>query len=58
MSMSMNYIGSPIGSALAGSLIAWSLNAALWTAVAVTLISAVFPLLIIPARDDARARVT
>jgi len=58
VSMSMNYIGSPIGSALAGSLIAWSLNAALWTAVAVTLISAVFPLLIIPARDDARARVT
>jgi predicted MFS family arabinose efflux permease len=52
VSMSLNYLGSPIGSALAGPLIAWSLNAALWAAVAVTLISAVFPLLILPARDE------
>jgi predicted MFS family arabinose efflux permease len=58
VSMSLNYIGSPIGSALAGPLIAWSLNAALWAAVVVTLISAVFPLLILPARDDARVPVT
>jgi predicted MFS family arabinose efflux permease len=58
VSMSVNYIGSPIGSALAGPLIAWSLNLALWAAVAFSLVAAVFPLLMIPARDDARARVT
>jgi MFS family permease len=58
VSMSVNYIGSPIGSALAGPLVAWSLNGALWVAVAFSLIAAVFPLLMIPARDDARARVT
>lgn len=58
VSMSVNYIGSPIGSALAGPLIAWSLNAALWLAVAVSLIAASFPLLMIPAHDDVRSPVT
>jgi predicted MFS family arabinose efflux permease len=58
VSMSVNYIGSPIGSALAGPLIAWSLNAALWFAVAVSLIAAFFPLLMIPARDDVPSPVT
>jgi predicted MFS family arabinose efflux permease len=52
VSMSVNYIGSPIGSALAGPLIAWSLNAALWAAVAVSLLAALFPLLMIPEHDD------
>jgi len=55
ISMSVNWIGTPIGSALAGPVIAWSLTAAFWAAVAVTLLSAVFPVLAIPARDD-RAR--
>jgi predicted MFS family arabinose efflux permease len=58
VSMSMNYVGSPIGSALAGPLIAWSLNAALWVAVAVSLIAALFPLLMIPAHDDVPSPVT
>jgi predicted MFS family arabinose efflux permease len=58
VSMSMNYVGSPIGSALAGPLIAWSLNAALWFAVAVSLIAALFPLLMIPAHDDVPSPVT
>jgi predicted MFS family arabinose efflux permease len=58
VSMSMNYVGSPVGSALAGPLIAWSLNAALWVAVAVSLVAALFPLLMIPARDDVPSRVT
>jgi len=58
VSMSMNYAGSPIGSALAGPLIAWSLNAALWVAVAVSLIAALFPLLMIPAHDDVPSPVT
>lgn len=48
VSMSLNSVGNPIGSAIAGPLIAWSLDAALWTAVAVSLVSAVFPILVIP----------
>jgi predicted MFS family arabinose efflux permease len=52
VSMSLNYAGSPIGSALAGPLVAWSLNAALWFAVIVSLVAAAFPLLLVPARDE------
>ncbi|TMD36231.1 MAG: MFS transporter [Chloroflexi bacterium] len=52
VSMSLNVVGTPVGLALAGPLIAWSLNGALWFAVAATLIGAVFPLLVIPARDE------
>lgn len=51
VSMSLNSLGNPIGSALAGPLIAWGLNAALWAAAAACLIAAVFPLLVIPAGD-------
>jgi MFS family permease len=58
VSMSVNWIGAPIGSALAGPLIGWSLNVALWAAVAATLAAAVFPLLAVPAREDAVVRVT
>jgi hypothetical protein len=53
--MSLNSVGNPIGSALAGPLIAWSLNAALWAAVAACLLAAVFPMLLIPAGDDREA---
>jgi predicted MFS family arabinose efflux permease len=52
VSMSLNSVGNPIGSALAGPLVAWSLNAALWAAVAACLVAALFPLLSIPAGDD------
>jgi len=52
ISMSVNWLGTPVGSALAGPVIAWSLDAALWAAAAVALLSAVFPFLTIPARDD------
>src|SRR5215831_12507532 len=38
ISMSVNWIGTPIGSALAGPVIAWSLTAAFWAAVAVALL--------------------
>ena len=55
VSMSLNSLGNPIGSALAGPLIAWGLNAALWAAVAACLLASLFPLLTIPARDDAGA---
>ena len=51
VSMSVNWIGSPIGSAFAGPLIGVSLNLALWVAIAICLFSAVFPMLAIPRRD-------
>jgi predicted MFS family arabinose efflux permease len=58
VSMSVNYIGSPIGSALAGTLIGRSLDLALWAAVALALVAAVFPMLTIPAHEDARVPAT
>ena len=54
VSMSINFVGTPIGSALAGPLIAQSLDVALWVAVAFGLVAAIFPMLTIPARDAAR----
>ena len=51
VSMSVNWIGSPIGSAFAGPLIGVSLNVALWVAIATCLFSAIFPMLAIPRRD-------
>jgi MFS family permease len=56
VSMSVNFVGMPIGSALAGPLIGWSLNAALWAAVLIALLSALF-LLAVPARDEVAVRV-
>jgi predicted MFS family arabinose efflux permease len=55
VSMSINFVGTPIGSALAGTLIERSVDVALWTAVAVVLIAGIFPMLTIPARDDSLA---
>jgi predicted MFS family arabinose efflux permease len=57
VSMSVNWIGTPIGSALAGPLIGWSLDVALWAAVVVAAVSALFPLLMVPAHEDARISV-
>jgi MFS family permease len=54
VSMSINFIGNPIGSALAGTLIGRSLDLALWAAVACVVLAGVFPMLTIPARDDVR----
>jgi MFS family permease len=51
VSMSVNWIGQPIGSALAGPLIGYSLNWALWAAFFICLASAVFPMLAVP-RDS------
>ncbi len=56
VSMSVNWVGTPIGAAFAGPLIAWSLNVALWAAVVIALVAAVFPLLVVPARDVPSAR--
>jgi len=55
VSMSLNSLGNPIGSALAGPLIVLSVNAALWTAAAACLAAAVLPLLTIPAGEAASA---
>lgn len=53
VSMSANSVGGPIGSALAGPLIALSLDSALWSAVAAALIAAVIPILMIPKHANA-----
>jgi MFS family permease len=52
ISMSLNSVGNPIGSAIAGPLIGYSLNVAIWFAVAICLAAALFPMLAIPAADE------
>ena len=52
VSVSLNMVGGPIGSAIAGPLIAWSLTGTMWLAAACTAAAAVFPILVIPARDE------
>ncbi len=51
VSVSLNIVGGPVGSAIAGPLIGVSLTTALWVAVAFTAAAAIFPILVIPARD-------
>jgi len=55
VSMSVNAAGAPIGSGLAGPLVVWSLDGALWAAVIVTLVAAGLLWLLVPARDDGGA---
>jgi hypothetical protein len=55
VSMSLNFVGMPIGSALAGPLIGQSLNVALWAAVGFALLAGVFPLLTIPQVEEGPA---
>ncbi len=55
ISMSLNSVGNPIGSALAGPLIAYSLNGALWFAVAVCLVAGFLPMLTIPGQEKVAA---
>lgn len=52
VSVSLNSVGSPIGSAVAGPLLAWSVAGALWLAVGAVLLAAVFPILLIPAEES------
>jgi len=51
VSVSLNMVGGPVGSAIAGPLIGWSLSAALWVAVGFIALAAIFPILVIPGRD-------
>lgn len=53
VSMALNFVGTPIGSAIAGPVIGRSLDAALWLAVAIAAVSAVLPLLTIPKTSPA-----
>ena len=55
VSIALNSIGTPLGSALAGPLIGWSLNVALWVAVLAVAVSVIFPIVVIPAEQKARA---
>ncbi|HEX2680616.1 MAG TPA: MFS transporter [Candidatus Dormibacteraeota bacterium] len=48
VSMALNQLGGPVGSAISGPLIAWSLTGALWVAVFAVLLSALFPIFVIP----------
>ena len=52
VSMALNQLGGPVGSAIAGPLIAWSLTGALWVAVGLVAAAAVVPLVTIPAREE------
>jgi MFS family permease len=61
VSMGMNYVGFPIGAAIAGILAASSLGAALVPAVLAAIAAVVFAVLLIPREDDqpgAAARVS
>jgi predicted MFS family arabinose efflux permease len=51
VSMALNQLGGPVGSAIAGPLIAWSLSGALWVAVALVACAVVIPIAVIPARE-------
>jgi predicted MFS family arabinose efflux permease len=52
VSMALNQLGGPVGSAISGPLIAWSLTGTLWVAVALIAVAAVGPLVAIPAREE------
>ena len=52
ISMSLNVAGNPIGAAVAGPLVGWSLTGALWVAAALVAAGALVPMLLIPARDE------
>lgn len=52
VSMSLNSLGAPVGSALAGALIGWSLDIALWAAAAVTAAAILVTLIAIPSDES------
>jgi MFS family permease len=52
VSMMLNYAGVPIGSALAGPLIAWSLSGSFYVTIGLVLIAGILPLFLIPQHDS------
>jgi MFS family permease len=55
VSMSLNFVGVPIGSALAGPLVGWSLTGTILLAASCMVIAGVLPPLLIPAKADSQA---
>jgi predicted MFS family arabinose efflux permease len=53
ISMALNQLGQPVGSALAGPLIAWSLTGALWFAATLVAFAALLALVVIPSEGKA-----
>jgi MFS family permease len=51
VSMSFNYAGFPIGSVLAGLLVTWSLDAAVWFGIVAALLAGAFTILLVPRAD-------
>jgi MFS family permease len=52
VSMSLNFSGVPIGTALAGPLVGWSLDLTIYLAAALVFVAGVMPLLAIPKTGD------
>lgn len=57
VSMSLNYAGAPVGSALAGPLIGWSLTGALWLIVGLVAVTSILPLALVPKHEPASVPV-
>jgi MFS family permease len=55
VSMSLNFVGVPIGSALAGPMVGWSLTGTILLAALCVLIAGVMPLLLIPSTASYQA---
>jgi MFS family permease len=52
VSMMLNYSGVPVGSALAGPLIAWSLSGSFYVTIGLVVIAGILPLFLIPQHDS------
>ena len=58
VSMNLNFVGVPIGSALAGPLVGWSINGTLALAAACCFVAGVMPFLLVPKTGDFEAAAT
>ncbi len=54
VSMAFNFLGYPIGAAIGGLMATTSLDAAIWLAVAASIVATIFAVVLIPRQDDAR----
>ncbi|MDQ6918902.1 MAG: MFS transporter [Candidatus Dormibacteraeota bacterium] len=52
ISMALNFSGVPIGAAIAGPMVSWSLNWTIYLAAILTVVAGCMPLLMLPARED------
>jgi hypothetical protein len=49
--MSFNYVGTPVGAAVAGAMASWSIDSAIVFGAVASFVSAVFALTMIPAAE-------